>query len=195
MRPRGPQGRSGRVRKTSLPPAFDPRTLHPIASGYTGYDVPAHIIQYEGWSESKNKQWIFPYSVPFSSWSPWNGSRMCQIVSLVNVCLQHVILWTGMLLQRAESHLVMIPRTAWHRHSCCSCLGDSVSNVSHRAPTSALWSSALIATYSKTLHSSSKKSGSGAVRKAQNPVLMVAIPMSLYLFIYNTSIFQSKTQR
>ena len=46
-RPRGPQGRSGRARKISLSPAFDPQTFQPIASGYTDYDIPAHIIQHE----------------------------------------------------------------------------------------------------------------------------------------------------
>ena len=30
-----PQGRSGRVRKISPPPGFDPRTLQPVASRYT----------------------------------------------------------------------------------------------------------------------------------------------------------------
>jgi hypothetical protein len=31
----GPQGRSGRVRKISPPPEFDPRTHQPVASCYT----------------------------------------------------------------------------------------------------------------------------------------------------------------
>jgi rRNA maturation protein Nop10 len=30
----GPQGRSGRVRKISTPPGFDPRTVQPVASRY-----------------------------------------------------------------------------------------------------------------------------------------------------------------
>jgi len=30
----GPQGRSGQVRKISPPPAFDPRTVQPVASRY-----------------------------------------------------------------------------------------------------------------------------------------------------------------
>ena len=108
VRPCGPHGRSGPVRKISLSPAFDPRTFHPIASGYTDYDMPAHIIQYEGWSEIKNKRWIFPYSVPFCSWSPWNVSRMCQIVSSVNVCPQHVILWTEPLWDRISFLAVQV---------------------------------------------------------------------------------------
>jgi hypothetical protein len=32
----GPQGRSGRVQKISLPPGFDPRTVQPVVSRYTG---------------------------------------------------------------------------------------------------------------------------------------------------------------
>ena len=35
----GLQGRSGRVRKISLPPGFDPRTLQPVASSYTDYAI------------------------------------------------------------------------------------------------------------------------------------------------------------
>jgi hypothetical protein len=38
----GPQVRSGRVRKISPPPAFDPRTIQPGASRSTGYAIPAH---------------------------------------------------------------------------------------------------------------------------------------------------------
>ena len=33
----GLQGRFGQVRKTSLPPVFDPRTFHPVASRYTDW--------------------------------------------------------------------------------------------------------------------------------------------------------------
>jgi hypothetical protein len=37
----GPQGRSGRVRKVSHPPVFDPRTVQPVASRYTDWPIPA----------------------------------------------------------------------------------------------------------------------------------------------------------
>ena len=37
----GPQDRSGRVRKISPPPAFDPRTVQPVASRYTDCAIPA----------------------------------------------------------------------------------------------------------------------------------------------------------
>ena len=37
----GPQGRSGRVRKISPPPGFDPRTVKPVASLYTDWAIPA----------------------------------------------------------------------------------------------------------------------------------------------------------
>jgi hypothetical protein len=40
----GPQCRSGRVRKISPPPGFDPRTVQPVASRYTDYAIPAHIL-------------------------------------------------------------------------------------------------------------------------------------------------------
>ena len=33
--------RSGRVRKITQPPGFDPRTVQPVASLYTNYAIPA----------------------------------------------------------------------------------------------------------------------------------------------------------
>jgi hypothetical protein len=40
----GPQGRSGRVGKTSPPPGFDPRSVQSVASRYNDWDIPAHIL-------------------------------------------------------------------------------------------------------------------------------------------------------
>ena len=37
------QGSSGWARKISLPPDFDPRTVHPVASHCTDYVIPSHI--------------------------------------------------------------------------------------------------------------------------------------------------------
>jgi hypothetical protein len=37
----GLQERSGRVRKVSSSPGFDPRTAQPVASRYTDYAIPA----------------------------------------------------------------------------------------------------------------------------------------------------------
>jgi hypothetical protein len=37
-----PQGRSGRVRKISPPPGFDPRTVQLVASRYTDWAILAH---------------------------------------------------------------------------------------------------------------------------------------------------------
>jgi hypothetical protein len=39
----GIQGRSRRVRNISPPPGFDPRTVHPVASRYTDWDISAHL--------------------------------------------------------------------------------------------------------------------------------------------------------
>jgi hypothetical protein len=36
-----PRGRSGWLQKISPPPEFDPRTLQPVARGYTDYAIPA----------------------------------------------------------------------------------------------------------------------------------------------------------
>jgi hypothetical protein len=37
----GPLGRSRRVRKISLPPECDPRTVQPVAIRYTDWTIPA----------------------------------------------------------------------------------------------------------------------------------------------------------
>jgi hypothetical protein len=39
----GPHDRFGRVWKISPTRGFDPRTVHPVASRYTGYAIPAHL--------------------------------------------------------------------------------------------------------------------------------------------------------
>jgi hypothetical protein len=41
----GPQGRSGRVRKISLPPGIDPRIIQSVASRYTDWAIPAPWFQ------------------------------------------------------------------------------------------------------------------------------------------------------
>ena len=38
----GPQGRSGRVQKTSPPPGFDLRAIQPVASRYIDWAILAH---------------------------------------------------------------------------------------------------------------------------------------------------------
>jgi hypothetical protein len=40
-----PQDRSGQVRKISLPPEFDPRTVQPDASHYIDWAIPAPVKQ------------------------------------------------------------------------------------------------------------------------------------------------------
>ena len=42
----GPQGRSGRVRKISPPPEFDPLTVQSVASRYTDWAIPVHFLLY-----------------------------------------------------------------------------------------------------------------------------------------------------
>jgi hypothetical protein len=50
----GPQGRSGQVRKISLPPGFDPRTVQPVASRYTDYATrPTYHTQVSKLSNSR----------------------------------------------------------------------------------------------------------------------------------------------
>jgi hypothetical protein len=40
----GPDDRSGRVPKISPPPGFDPLNVQPVASRYTDWAIPAHLL-------------------------------------------------------------------------------------------------------------------------------------------------------
>ena len=42
----GPQGRSGRLRKISPPPGFDPQTVQPVASRYTDWAIPVNCYKW-----------------------------------------------------------------------------------------------------------------------------------------------------
>jgi hypothetical protein len=44
----GPHGRSGRVRKISPPPRFEPQTFQPITNRYTGWAIAAHLYRLVG---------------------------------------------------------------------------------------------------------------------------------------------------
>jgi hypothetical protein len=46
----GPRGRSGRVRKISPTPWFDPRTVQPVASRYTGWAIAVPSFTYFNYS-------------------------------------------------------------------------------------------------------------------------------------------------
>ena len=56
----GPQGRSGRARKTSFLPGFDPRTIQPVLSGYTDCSIPnAHnIFTYICWNTNLSAKYL-----------------------------------------------------------------------------------------------------------------------------------------
>jgi hypothetical protein len=42
----GPQGPCGRVQKTKPPPGLDPRTVQPVDSRYTDYNIPVYSSQH-----------------------------------------------------------------------------------------------------------------------------------------------------
>ena len=60
MGPGGPQGRSGRVRKMSPPPGFDPLTVQPAASCYTDCATTAQWLMWNR-IQQKNKNKMTTY--------------------------------------------------------------------------------------------------------------------------------------
>jgi hypothetical protein len=51
-----PQGRSGRVRKISTPPGFNPWTVKPVASRYAYWAIPSHFEWYDDNPKAVQKQ-------------------------------------------------------------------------------------------------------------------------------------------
>ena len=73
----GPQGRSGRVRKISPPPGFDRRTVQPVASRYTDWDIvyPKYdvFLQFiRGWDTVATRLYIYTNSLKITSNVPLN---------------------------------------------------------------------------------------------------------------------------
>ena len=70
-----PQVRSGRVRKISPSPGFDPRTVQPVASRYTDCDIPTHQ-----WDSFSSEYFDFPLSLSFCHYyNSSNYRRSCII--------------------------------------------------------------------------------------------------------------------
>ena len=73
----GPQGRSGRVRKISPPPGFDPRTVQPVASRYTDWAIAAHpcrgYVRNQGQETKLLNKPMSPRRLTFTllTWTKW----------------------------------------------------------------------------------------------------------------------------
>jgi hypothetical protein len=97
----GPQGRSGRARKTSPPPGFDPRTVKGVASRYTDYTI-------QGISSlrlSRNKRHLYR----MIGWH--NHSPSLQIIQLVTcVFLTYFAIWNFSTRPLADCHVWMEPK-------------------------------------------------------------------------------------
>jgi hypothetical protein len=62
----GLRSRSGRVRKISHPPGFDPRTFQPVASRYTDYAIPAAYLFNKNSNSNNNNNNNNNNSIQFS---------------------------------------------------------------------------------------------------------------------------------
>ena len=76
-----PQGRSGRVRKISSPPGFDPRTVQPVRSRYTDWAIAAHTSTWQDFRKECNwaeelKDVMKVFEVTHNDWS-----KSCLFVS------------------------------------------------------------------------------------------------------------------
>ena len=92
-----PQGRSGRLRKISPPPGFDPRAVQPVASCYTDWTIPAH----------ENN--IYHYKMVHIS--PINSNRRMQSIERKAALL---FTWKGWkTLQFIKASIIFITKDNW----------------------------------------------------------------------------------
>ena len=77
----GPQGRSGRVLKISLPPGFDPRTVQLVTSRYTDWAIAAHTLDY---------MWQSFLCMKTSRYKS-NGRNMCGQIVILFYCILYEI--------------------------------------------------------------------------------------------------------
>ena len=77
----GPQGRSGRVRKISLPPGFDPRAVQPVASRYIDWATRPTLA----WWPVLNSYLLFVKAIPLQVWTGPECSRSLRLPDLKTV--------------------------------------------------------------------------------------------------------------
>ena len=85
----GPQGRSGRVRKISPPPGFNPRPVQTVASRYTDWAIPTPLF---GDKEVKFSEWS-------TSW------KFILEWITVNVVLSDAVIVMYVVLKMIEKHV------------------------------------------------------------------------------------------
>ena len=86
----GPQGRSGRVRKISPPPEFDPRTIQPVASHYTDWAIPAAdyvAVNINSFFFSLNSLYIHGYWLANCSYFEGKSFNFDWVVSYTNYAI------------------------------------------------------------------------------------------------------------
>jgi hypothetical protein len=98
MRLGGIQGRCGRVRKFSAAPGFDPRTVHPVASRYTVWTIPAHWMRLWCYKPKTSPSLSVIETYTPASLKGWTKVFLTDSVSSVDIF--------------AENRAVGIPR--WH---------------------------------------------------------------------------------
>ena len=72
----GPQGRSGRVRKISPPPGFDPRTVQPVTSRYTDCTISALKMKYRSLYIGIKRMWNMKCYYSCDNYSHRHGTKV-----------------------------------------------------------------------------------------------------------------------
>ena len=107
----GPKGRSGRVRKISLPLGLDPRTVHPVASSYTDWAFPARIYSsyvFQIPSALHGKCYVFSFQMPpRATWC--DASNFQRVYLPLSLCQR-----TAAVKQRATLSVLKSAEIRWY---------------------------------------------------------------------------------
>ena len=136
----GPQERSGRVRKYSSPPGFNPRTAQPVASRYTDWAIPAHTNAQIIRKICHKLSLHVSCSACFGECSPFSGrSRHKQIYR--SICLKCGSRWRSRLRHCAGNqkgvHSIAGCVTGmfrWHNPSGRTVALESIQSLTERVP-------------------------------------------------------------
>jgi hypothetical protein len=81
----GPQGRSGRLRKISPPPGFDPRTVQPVVSRCTDYAITTYGRINQRWGNwyYSSFYWI---QLDYTAWDCAQSQNFVSVALKIELC-------------------------------------------------------------------------------------------------------------
>ena len=123
----GSQDRSGRVRKISPPPGFDPRTVQPVASCCTDRAIPAPFI-HNSHSHNQVAPWPPFISKLCSSTLNLSWARWIHPVTPYSISLSPILMMSTPLLQYLRTRIQLPRKCLFVVYKTFACLTIKLTN-------------------------------------------------------------------